>query len=220
MLTRIAIAERQQLFREALRSLLESQADFSVVVETGDGNHLPNLVAKHKPDILLLDQKLLNCSGLDVLRNFPEQLRGVRSILLTESISQAEIIQFLLAGVRGVMTRNSPTELLFKSIRTVMEGQHWLTRDLIDEVVKNLRSFANKVEEKSAQLQTRSLSPQQLQIVQAIVAGCSNKDIALDLAVSERTVKYHLTRIFNKFGVAGRIELARYSLENDVVREA
>jgi two-component system, NarL family, nitrate/nitrite response regulator NarL len=219
MLIRIVIAERQQLLREAIRSLLDSQPDFCVILETDDGNRLADLVAEKMPDVLLLNQDLRNRSGLEALRNFPKALRGVRSIILTESITRTEMMQYLLAGVRGVVPKNSPTELLFKSIRTVMAGQYWLPRDVISEVMTNLCSFAERAE-KNDPLPAHSLSPQQLQIVEAIVAGCSNKDIAHSLALSERTVKYHLTRIFSKLGVAGRMELARYSLENNVVREA
>jgi two-component system, NarL family, nitrate/nitrite response regulator NarL len=219
MIIRIAIAERQQLFREAIRSLLESQPDFCVILETGDGNDLAHWVTEQMPDILLFDPSLRNGSGLSALRDFPEALRSIRSIILTESIARAEMMQFLFAGVRGVVLKNSPTELLFKSIRTVMEGQYWLPRDVIGEVMMNLRSLAERAA-RNDPLPAHSLSPQQLQIVEAIVAGCSNKDIAHTLAVSERTVKYHLTRIFSKLGVAGRMELARYSLENNVVREA
>jgi two-component system nitrate/nitrite response regulator NarL len=218
MLTRIVIAERQLLFGAALRSLLESQPDFAVVGQTGDGDHLLKLVLDSKPDVLLLGLKLRNHSGLEALRLIAEPLPNLRAILLTETIAPAAMIQFLLSGVRGLVFKNTPTELLFKSIRSVADGQYWLSNHDISEVVKNMCSFA-ELAQRSAQLQARSLSPQQLQIMEAIVAGCSNKDIAKDLSMSERTVKYHLTRMFNTFGVAGRLELARYSLNNKVVPE-
>ena len=83
------------------------------------------------------------------------------------------------------------------------------------ELVKNLQHLSKLIEKKNL-IQTHNLTPQQLRIVQEIVNGCSNKDIAQDLSISERTVKYHLTRIFAKLGVSGRMELARFSIKNKI----
>ncbi len=219
MSTRILIADRQVMFREVLKVLLESQPDFAVVAETDDGERLAHLISDFKPDVLLMDLKLRKRFGLEVLPEIAARRTDVRPIVLTDAITQGEIIQALLMGARGVLLKNVNTNLLFNSIRTVMGGEYWISHDGVAELVRHLRSLA-ALAEQSTQSQARSLSPQQRQIVEAIASGCSNREIAEELRVSERTVKYHLTRIFSKFGVSGRMELARYSLENKVVREA
>jgi DNA-binding NarL/FixJ family response regulator len=143
----------------------------------------------------------------------------VRCILLTDTVGENAIARALLGGVHGIVRKEDPTHLLFKSIRAVASGEYWINHGQVAEVVQHLRALASTVEKK-AQLQARNLSKRQQQIIEAIVAGCSNKDIAEDMSLSERTVKYHLTRIFGKLGVSGRMELARFSLKNKVVREA
>ncbi len=218
MSIRILIADRHKMFREVLRRLLELEPEFAVVGETDDGEGLPQLTADLNPDILLMDKELRRRPGLESLRNVTIRT-GARSILLVDTITNGEIIQALLWGARGVVHKNDATSLLLKSIRTVNAGEYWINHSGIGELVNALCSLSTRVEQQ-AQQQTHSLSVQQLQIVEAIVNGCSNKEIARDLRLSERTVKYHLTRIFSKFGVSGRMELARYSLKNKLVREA
>ncbi len=219
MNTHILIADRQVMFCEVLKVLLESQPDFAVVAETDDGERLVHLALDLQPDVILMDLKLRKRFGLEVLTEITACGTDVRPIILTDAIAQSEIIQALLWGARGVLLKAVPTNLLFNSIRRVMSGEYWISHDGVAELVRHLRSLA-AVAEQSTQSQARSLSTQQRQIIEAIASGCSNREIAEELRVSERTVKYHLTRIFSKFGVSGRMELARYSLENKVVREA
>ena len=217
--TRILIADRQDMFREVLRRLLEQQPDFSVVADTGDGEELVRLVSELKPDVILLDTHLRKRSGIDALQEIALMRTGSRAILLTDSIGTAEVVQALLWGARGLVRKEDPTHLLLKSIRAVTAGEYWINHEGVSEVVQSLRMLAVTVE-RSAQAKAQSLSLQQQKILEAIAAGCSNREIAQDLSISERTVKYHLTRIFEKFGVSGRMELARYSLKNKVVRGA
>jgi DNA-binding NarL/FixJ family response regulator len=212
---RILIADRQEMFREVLKRLLESESDFEVIADTDDGEQLIKLVLSFKPDVLLLDLKLRRLSGMDALREIAALKTSVRPILLTDALKKSEVIQALLWGACGVVYKSDPGHLLFKSIRNVASGEYWVSHDGIGELVKNLRSLTTKVEQ-NAKVQAGSLSRQQQQIVEAIAAGCSNKEIAEELSVSERTVKYHLTRIFGKLGVSGRMQLARFSLKNEV----
>jgi len=216
---RIVIADRQDMFREVLRRLLEQEKDLIVVGDTGDGEELVRLIAGLKPDVLLLDIRLRRRAGIEVLREIAASHPTVRPILLTDSIENNEIVQALIWGTRGVVRKESPTSLLLKSIRAVMAGEYWISHGGIGDLVQNLRSISAQAEQ-SVRLQAHGLSRQQQHIVEAIVAGCSNKEIAKELSISERTVKYHLTRIFSKFGVSGRTELARFSLKIKVVREA
>lgn len=218
MAVRILLADPQQMFREVLRRLLALQPDITVLADTSDGQKLVELTAEHKPDIILLDIKLDNLPAGEALEQIAALRTGARPILLTERLGRSEIVQALLWGVRGMIRKQDPSRLLFKSIRAVMDGQYWISREGVAEVVRNMQMLAAAVQQ-NARTQARSLPRQQQQILEAIVAGCSNKQIAQDLDISERTVKYHLTRIFEKFGVTGRMELARYSLEHKVVPE-
>jgi DNA-binding NarL/FixJ family response regulator len=216
--TKILIADRQELFREVLRRLLELQPDFKVVGDTDDGQRLIKLITELKPDILLFDINLRTRSGIEALREITTLGTGIRAILLTDSVGNEAIAQAILWGAYGIVRKEDPTHLLLKGIRAVSSGQYWISHEQVAEVVHNMRTLATTVEKK-AQQQARSLSRRQQRIIEAIVAGCSNKDIAEEMSLSERTIKYHLTRIFEKLGVSGRMELARYSLKNKVIPE-
>jgi two-component system, NarL family, nitrate/nitrite response regulator NarL len=211
---RILIADRQDMFREALRCLLESEPDFIVVEKTGDGEQVPKLVADLAPDVLLIDLNLRKRSGIEVLRDIASLEGKTCPILLTDKIEKSEIVETLRWGVRGIVWKHEPASLLYKSIRAVMDGEYWISRSGVRDLVRSLCSLTAEVQQ-GIRFRGQSLSFQQQQIVESIVSGCSNKDIARELSVSERTVKYHLTRIFSKLGVTGRMQLARVVLKSN-----
>jgi two-component system, NarL family, response regulator DegU len=208
----ILIADRQAMFRETLRRLLEQESDFRVVADTDDGEQLPHIVAKHKPDVLLMDIKLRKRSGIDALQEIAAARHTSNPLLLTDTAEQSDITQALLWGVRGFIRKDAPSPLLIESIRAAAAGRYCVGHNEILALVQYLRLLTDKVE-RSKEVQIRSLSIQQRQIVEAIESGCTNREIAEELSISERTVKYHLTRIFNKLGISGRMELAQFSLK-------
>jgi DNA-binding NarL/FixJ family response regulator len=210
---RILIADRQDMFREVLRILLASQEDFAVVGDTDDAEELARLAVKHRPNVILLDLKLRNHSAIEALKLIAALKTDARPIILTDTIERSEIIDGLLCGARGVIRKEEPSQMLFKSIRAVAEGQYWVSRNGVIDLVKNLQSLTLKVAG-NARKQTDSLSIHQQLIIQLILDGYSNKEIAQELSISERTVKYHLKRIFRKFGVSGRMELVQQTLKN------
>jgi DNA-binding NarL/FixJ family response regulator len=210
---RILIADRQDMFREVLHRLLETEKDFTVVGDTGDGEQFLKMIEDLKPDILLLDLRLRKCSGIELLRQIAALDVVTNPILLTDQNEKSEFVEALRYGVRGLVWKHESARLLFKSIRAVMAGEYWISRGGISKLVENLRTLTIKVEQNTRQ-RAGSLSPQQQQIVDSIASGCSNKEIAKEFRISERTVKYHLTRIFSKLGVTGRMQLARFTLKN------
>lgn len=213
---RLLIADSQPIFREGLRRLLEAIPGFIVVAETGDGMEVVQQVRQLKPDILLLDLTMPRCSGLDTLREL--KLKKVPSpaqtIVLASTIGKEEMIQALQLGARGVLLKDSATQLLLKSIRSVIAGQYWVGRETVSDLVQALHSLAERTDNPKRLF---GLTSRELQVVSSIVAGYSNKDIAQTLSVSEDTVKHHLTNIFNKLGVSNRLELALFAINHRLV---
>jgi len=212
---RILIAHSQALLRDGLRKMLEREPDFRVVGDTDDGEAAVQLALDLKPDILILGLKLRQCHGLRTLRQLSSTPFEVRPILLAAAIEKHDVITALQFGTRGVVPQDSDTSLLFKSIRTVMAGGYWLSREIIPELVAILRFFR----EQTPQYQDYNLSRRELQIIRAIVSGSTNKDIARELSVSECQVKHCLTTIFSKLGVSGRVELALFSIRHNLVSQ-
>lgn len=212
----VLIADDHPIFRDGLRKLIENNQDMVVVGEASDGVEAVKIARQLKPDILLLDLAMPRKNGLEVLRDLHVSAIPVRTILLTAIIDKRQVIEALQLGAYGVVLKESSTELMVKSIRSVMAGQFWLAQGSVSDLVQALRSSAlpgnNSAEKRKFNLTTR-----ELEIIKAIVAGYTNKDIAQRYSLSEHTVKHHLTSIFDKLGVSNRLELALFVVDHHLV---
>jgi two-component system nitrate/nitrite response regulator NarL len=220
---RILIVDSQAMFREGLRLLFEAEPDFQVIADTGDADEVPKLVGDFDPDILLIDVTRLHSnssnSGLKLLDQLISTTNDVRPILMTSSIDKDGTFKALKIGVRGVLTKQSGIALFSKCIRTVVAGEYWISHDIISELIASFKSLSTRLAG-TAKSADCHFSEREEQVLRAIVYGYSNKDIAKELAVSEQAVKYHLTRMFRKAGVSSRMELARFTIANELVRDA
>jgi len=151
--------------------------------------------------------------GLEALREMSSgpANTSVRVILLTAAAEKKQIVEALQLGARGVVLKDSATQLLLKSIHTVMSGEYWVGRESVSNLVQYLRNLVQSFGEESKQKKF-GLTPRELEIVSAVVAGYSNKEIAEYFKISEDTVKHHLSNIFDKLGVSTRLELALFAV--------
>ncbi len=216
---RILIADDHPIFRDGLRRLLEAEPNLTVVGEAVNGDDAVRLARMLRPDVLLLDVAMPEASGLDVLHTVAEIPEGPRVILLTAAIERADIVKALERGARGVVLKESATGLLLKAIRIVMEGGYWMGRDSVSDLVAALRTLAAPPERSTPPL-AYGLTQREMQIVELIVAAAGNKKIAETLSISEKTVKHHLTNIFEKLGVSSRLELALFAAQHHLIPPA
>ena len=214
---RIAIADDHPIFRDGLRRLLETETDMKVVGEACDGYQAVKLATEMKPDILLLDLAMPHHTGLEALRDLSTSTGAgsVRIILLTAAAEKKQIVEALQLGARGVVLKDSATQLLLKSIHAVMSGEYWVGRESVSNLVLYLRNLMQSSTEETKQKKF-GLTPRELEIVSAVVAGYANKEIAEYFKISEDTVKHHLSNIFDKLGVSTRLELALFAVNQGV----
>ncbi|PYX62667.1 MAG: DNA-binding response regulator [Acidobacteria bacterium] len=210
---RIVIADDHPIFRDGLRRLLEAEPDLKVVGEACDGAEAVKFTRQLKPDILLLDLAMPRHPGLEALREMSsgQTSNSVRVILLTAAAEKNQIVEALQLGARGVVLKDSATQLLLKSIHTVMAGEYWVGRESVSNLVQFLRTLMQSSGEEARQKKF-GLTPRELEIVSTVVAGYSNKEIAEYFKISEDTVKHHLSNIFDKLGVSTRLELALFAV--------
>src|SRR5215469_7271951 len=190
---RIIIADDHPIFRDGLRRLLESERDFEVVAEASDGVEAVILVRKLKPEVLLLDLAMPRRHGLEALREMSSSSMPVRVILLTAAAEKSQIVEALQLGARGVVMKDSATQILLRSIRAVMNGEYWVGRESVSDLVQYLRSLMESAA--TPKQRKYGLTPRELEIVSAVVAGYANKEIAEHFKISEDTVKHHLSNI-------------------------
>jgi DNA-binding NarL/FixJ family response regulator len=212
---RIVIADDHQLFRDGLRRLLESEPDLKVIGEACDGAEAVKLARSLKPDLLLLDLSMPGHPGSEALRELASGSVGVRIIMLTAAIEKHQIVEALQLGARGVVLKETSTQLLLTAIHAVMSGEYWVGRERVSNLVQYLQNMARASTEETRR-KTFGLTPRELEIVSTVVAGYANKEIAESLTISEDTVKHHMSNVFDKLGVSTRLELALFAVNHEL----
>jgi two-component system nitrate/nitrite response regulator NarL len=214
----IVIADDHGLFRAGLRRLLESESDLRVVAEAANGSEAVDAVHALKPDILLLDLCIAGRAGLDVLRALATPAQPMpRTIVLATAIDDELALEALRLGAQGILLKDTAPPLLFKSVRAVANGQCWLGREHVSNLVRHLQMTRNTADHDQPRRTAFGLTPRERQVVSAIADGSTNRDIAQRYSVSADTVKHHLTNIFDKCGVSNRLELALFAVHHRLV---
>ena len=203
---RIIIADDHAIFRDGLRRLLMTDKRFTVIAEAADGRDAVRLTRELNPDILLLDLAMPRVPGMEVLREFAQKKHPVYIILLTAAIQPFEVTGAFQLGARGVVLKSSPPELLLKGIHAVAEGKHWVEGEALTDWTRIVRRPTG----------IGGLTSREMEIISAIQSGNSNREIANRLAISEETVKRHLSNIFGKLGVSSRLELALLATKHNL----
>ena len=210
---RILMADDHAIFRDGLRKLLDAEDDISIVGEASTGTQCIQLLSKLRPDILLLDLRMPDKDGLAVLEEVNFDSLPTRVIVLTATEDDREVVRAVRMGARGIVHKDSATDLLIKSIRTVYSGEIWLDKKKTSDVIEAFKKSAESGPRRDKPL----LSDREKEIVGLVAQGFRNREIGEKLFISEQTVKNHLHNIFDKLGVSDRLELALYSLHHKVI---
>src|SRR5207237_4493179 len=167
---RILIADDHPIFRDGLKRLLESEGEFKVIGEACDGVEAVTMARQLIPEIMLLDLAMPRRQGLETLRELASDARSVRVILLTAAAEKEQIVEALQLGARGVVLKDSATQILLKSIRAVMSGEYWVGRESVSNLVQYLRNLVESSNTHSRQ-KKYGLTPRELEINSDVVAG-------------------------------------------------
>jgi two-component system nitrate/nitrite response regulator NarL len=220
----VLIADRDAMFRAAVRELLESEPEFRVAGEASDGAEAVQLTQRLAPDLLLLDLVMPRVPGLEALRQLKRVPHSSRIIILTAHIERDQQVEALRSGASGIIMKNASIDQLFQGIRTVLAGEYWARMRVSNPVAflrASLQVDSPEGEARSGELpRAFGLTPRELQVVRAVVAGYDNREIAARLSISANTVKHHLSNIFDKLGVSNRLEVALFACNHRIGEDA
>lgn len=208
----VLIVDDHLVVREGLKLILETNNNFQVIGEAEDGIKALEILKKVKPDVILLDLNMPVLNGLDTIKKLNEQKVNIPIIILTTYNEDEWMIKGLELGAKGYLLKDTSRENLFRSIETAVRGETLLQPEILERIVKaKTETIAKENQAPSSALS--NLTEKELFILKAVAKGYRNKDIAFDIGISERTVKAHLTNIFNKMGVNSRTEAVAVALE-------
>jgi len=199
---RVLIVDDHEMVREGLMSMLRSEPDFEVVGQTGRGAEVAELVESTKPDVVLLDTRLPDISGVEVCRRLTRKHPGVAVVILTTYTDVELVEECLQAGARGYVVKDVERFSLKESIRAVSRGHAVLAPQVAGPIIERMRR------RESGEKRPAGLNASQVAILRLISLGHSNREIAADVHLSENTVKTHVQEIFRKLGVRNRVEAA------------
>lgn len=209
---RIMIADDHSMVREGIKQLLELEGDITVVAEASNGKECIEQLDEEQTDVLLLDINMPNMNGLQVLQCLRENNRKVKVLILTIHNEVEYLVRAVEFGVDGYVLKDSNSSVLKKAINTVYSGESFIEPELAPLLKMKLeeRSTAGK-----GVIDT--LTKREIEVLKLLAEGLFNKEIAFTLAISEKTVKNHVSNIFKKINVSDRTQAAVFAIRNNLI---
>ncbi len=205
---RLVLADDHRMILEGLEQLFRREPDFEVVGTATTGEDAVAAVRRQRPDVLVLDVNMPRGDGMWVLRQLRPLQLPTQVVLLTATLEEEEVVEAVQAGVRGLVLKEAAAISLVECARRVAAGERVLDNAMVSRALDHVLKREAAAKEIGA-----LLSPRETDIVKMVATGMRNKEIASRLAIGEGTVKSHLHAIYEKLGVHGRVELARYAYD-------
>jgi len=201
---RVLLADDHPVVRHGIIANVKPQPDMIVVAEAGDGVEALALIKEHLPDVVLLDLRMPRMDGLDVLAELKTSRLPCKVIIMTTFDSEEDVQRAMKAGARGYLLKDSTQEEILDAIRRVSLGETYLPARIVQKVAEGMRK--------------PELSPREVEVLQWVAAGKSNKEIGAQLFIAEGTVKTHVKNLLEKLAVVGRTAAIREAVHRGLVR--
>jgi DNA-binding NarL/FixJ family response regulator len=210
---RIIIADSEAIFRAGMSKIFSHEPDLEVVAQVDTLSEALNTIAGTDADVVLFEAGL-SLTPADAVSQVMNRCRpGAKVILIAQRSSEHETVDFLRRGVRGILTRSVSPELLVRCVRKVSAGETWLDNQGVNWIIDAYRNQAQLGGGKHA----LRFSEKEMLIISGVTQGLKNKDIAAQVGTTEQVVKNYLRKIYDKLGVADRLELALYSMHRKLL---
>ncbi|HLV33877.1 MAG TPA: response regulator transcription factor [Spirillospora sp.] len=207
---RILVADDHPVVRDGLVAILSTQPDFEVVGEAADGVQAVEQVQALRPDVMLLDLAMPEMDGVAVLKRLREAGLNTRVIVFTAFDTDDRILDAVQAGAQGYLLKGAPRDELFNAVRVVQSGGSLLQPIVASRLLRRV-SEGRTVEE------AETLTARELEVLRLLAQGQQNKEIAAQLVISERTVKFHVSSILGKLDAGNRTEAVRIAAQRGLI---
>ena len=197
---RVIITDDHSIIREGLRLILETTDDIEVIGEAADGVEALQLVAEQQPDVVLMDLRMPGMDGLTAIEHLQRDYPQVAIVILTTYNEDDLMLRGLQAGAKGFLLKDTPRDTLLDTIQAAAKGKSLLWADVMNRLLVHTQA-EGKRPSAAADI---PITDRELQTLRAVANGKTNKGAALQMGISERTVKAHLTSVYNKLGVDSR----------------
>lgn len=212
---RIILADDHVMLRQGTVALLQREAEIEVVGQADNGRQAVELAHRLRPDIVVMDVRMPELSGVEATRQIRESLPAVQVLVLTAHDDEQYIFSLLEAGASGYLLKNAPISELVKAIHQVHEGKSPLSPAIARKIVVRMSSNDEESPDSRQEDESRSsLTARELEVLQLLAQGMSNRAIAESLTISDRTVHAHLSNIFSKMGVSSRLEAVLSAIQH------
>jgi NarL family two-component system response regulator LiaR len=207
---RILLAEDHVVVRQGTRQLLEREEGFEIIGEAGDGEEAVRRTVQLKPDVVIMDIAMPKLSGIEATKQIKSVLPSTVILILTGYDYDEYIFSVLEAGAAGYLLKSVSGDELIKAVQAVHAGEPMIHPQVLKKLMGR---FKSPTEIPTTATSSSSLSEREMEVLKVATRGMSNKDIAVTLFISERTVQAHMRSIFNKLGVSSRSEAILYGLK-------
>ncbi|WP_420641338.1 response regulator transcription factor [Candidatus Leptofilum sp.] len=197
---RVLITDDHSIVREGLTLILETAENIEVVGEAADGTVALQLVAEKQPDVVLMDLRMPGMDGLTAIQHLQRDYPEVAVVILTTYNEDDLMLRGLQAGAKGFLLKDTPRDTLLDTIQAAAKGESLLNADVMGRLLVHTQAGGKR----PSIPKESPLTERELQTLRAVAEGETNKGIALQLGITERTVKAHLTSVYNKLGVDSR----------------
>ena len=210
----VLIVDDHLVVREGLKLILETNEIFQVIGEAENGKVALEFLENQRPDVILMDLNMPVMSGLDTIKTLMDRQIFIPIIILTTYNEDELMVRGIELGAKGYLLKDTGRENLFRTLESAIRGETLLQPEILAKLIR-LKEMKDEVKN---HLEASKLTEKELFILQATAKGYRNKDIAFDMGIAERTVKAHLTNIYNKLGVNTRTEAVAVAMEQRLIQ--
>lgn len=208
---RILVADDHPVVRDGLVAILATQPDLEVVAEAASGREVLERVPQTGPDVILLDLEMPDMDGVETLIALREVAPEVRVLIFTAFDTDERILAAVRAGARGYLLKGAPRREVFEAIRVVHEGGSLLQPLVASRLLEQISR------EEETEAESEDLTPREMEVLHLLARGLQNKEIAAELVISERTVKFHVSSILTKLNAGNRTEAVAIAAQRGLI---